>query len=327
MSERPKFDFKTQYTGNLKWLEKGIVNLTIHGSHAYGMARPESDVDVRGICVPPKEYFLGFASTFEQAEQKGDPDLVIYDIRKFFNLASKCNPNVLEIINTAPSDWIVTTPTFEKLYENRHLFLSKAARWSYAGYAFAQLKRIKNHRGWILNPPKKKPVRSDFGLPDAQKLNASDVGAVEFLIANSEEYSELPGQLMALVNKEKAYKAALGEWNSYENWKATRNKARFELEEKHHYDTKHAAHLVRLMRTCREVLVDHTINVHRPDAEELKAVRNGAWTYDRLIEWAEEQETLLDALYETSTLPHKPDVKKLDALCMELVEMHWKNNP
>lgn len=29
------------------------ILLVISGSHAYGMARPESDIDVRGVAIPP----------------------------------------------------------------------------------------------------------------------------------------------------------------------------------------------------------------------------------------------------------------------------------
>jgi predicted nucleotidyltransferase len=47
-----------------------------------GLVTPESDFDVCGVVIPPKEYFLGFAQRFEQAEAT-DPDLIIYDIRKF----------------------------------------------------------------------------------------------------------------------------------------------------------------------------------------------------------------------------------------------------
>lgn len=44
--------------------------LVMAGSHSYGMARPESDIDVRGWCIPPKEYFLSYHKHFEQTEQK-----------------------------------------------------------------------------------------------------------------------------------------------------------------------------------------------------------------------------------------------------------------
>lgn len=43
---------------------------------------PASDLDIKGVAVPPREYFHGFANVFEQAESNG-PDMVVYDIQKF----------------------------------------------------------------------------------------------------------------------------------------------------------------------------------------------------------------------------------------------------
>ena len=38
---------------NLEWLQRHIVYLTIHGSRAYGMATDSSDLDIKGIVIPP----------------------------------------------------------------------------------------------------------------------------------------------------------------------------------------------------------------------------------------------------------------------------------
>jgi len=38
------------------WLRDSVIFLTEYGSHAYGMVTTSSDLDVRGICIPPKEY-------------------------------------------------------------------------------------------------------------------------------------------------------------------------------------------------------------------------------------------------------------------------------
>lgn len=85
------------------WVPQRTILLTRAGSHAYGLATPESDLDLRGIVIPPKEYFLGFWHRFAQAESTG-PDLVIYDIRKFFHLAAACNLSIIELLWTAAED-------------------------------------------------------------------------------------------------------------------------------------------------------------------------------------------------------------------------------
>ena len=77
---------------------------------------------------------------------------------------------------------------------------------------------------------------------------------------------------------------------------------------------------IRLMRMCREILEGKGVLVKRPDAEELLAIRNGLWTYDQLLEWADRQETELEALYKTSKLPNSPPVNELDKLLVRVVE-------
>lgn len=47
-------------------LKDRTILLAKSGSRAYGMHRPDSDVDLQGIVIPPKEYFLGFANRIEQ---------------------------------------------------------------------------------------------------------------------------------------------------------------------------------------------------------------------------------------------------------------------
>lgn len=125
---------------------------------------------------------------------------------------------------------------------------------------------------------------------------------------------------LALLDRERKYTAAQREWEQLQNWKATRNPKRAELEAKHGYDVKHAMHLVRLLRMCREILTTGEVIVQRPDREELLAIRNGAWSYDKLVGWAEDEDRALEALYVSSTLPKVPDRGALDRLCVELVE-------
>ena len=344
------------------WLDKRTIYLARHGSRAYGTSTPTSDHDLRGIAVPPKEYFLGCVHHFEQAEQKGDPDIVIFDLRKFMTLAADCNPNVLEILFVEPADQLKVTPAAELLLAERHLFLSKKARHTFSGYAMSQLKRIETHRRWLLDPPKAPPVRQDFGLPERTVLPKDQLSAAESLMRKKvdswqldlepldeaskiELQDKLAGALaemrlssedaqvlcagrrlgyddnfLDLLDRERRYTTAQRQWDSYSTWRKSRNPGRAELEAKHGYDSKHGMHLVRLMRMCREILATGEVAVRRPDAEELLAIRHGAWSYEALMEWARNQDAELEAVYKTSTLPHSPDRTAIDALCVRIVE-------
>lgn len=344
------------------WLDQRTIYLARHGSYAYGTNVPTSDRDVRGIAVPPKEYFLGCLHRFEQAEQKGDPDIVVFDLRKFMNLAADCNPNVLEILYVAPEDRLKVHPAAELLLQERRLFLSKKARHTFSGYAMSQLKRIETHRRWLLSPPTAPPVRQDFGLPErtvlpkdqlaaaesfmrkkveswqldlepldeASKIQLQDrlVAALSEMSLSSEDAQILcagrrlgyDDNFLELLDRERRYTTAARQWESFITWQKTRNPARAALEAQHGYDCKHGMHLVRLMRMCTELLATGEVKVRRPDAEELLAIRHGAWSYEKLMDWAHRQDAELEAIYKTSPLPHAPDRVAIDALCVRIVE-------
>ena len=125
-----------------------------------------------------------------------------------------------------------------------------------------------------------------------------------------------------LLDSERKFTAAQREFEQYQNWVKTRNTARAELEAKHGFDSKHGMHLVRLLRMCREILTEGVVHVMRPDAEELLSIRNGAWSYDQIVEFAEREDAALTDLSKSSKLPHTPNRVAIDKLCVNLVQQH-----
>lgn len=356
---------------HLSWIKDGTMLLVRHGSHAYGTNTETSDEDFKGVAIPTKKYFYGYSHRFEQAELKApDDDAVIYDIRKFFNLAADCNPNIIEVLHTDPSDHFIVTPIGQKILDNKDAFLSKKMKFTFMGYSISQLKRIKTHKRWIMNPPSAPPTRKDLGLPEQTLIPQDQLtaafaevqkeldrfnfdfmenleesakievkGAMQTMLAELKMTSDvqfgaaarkigLTDNFIEIMQKERQYTGLKREWDQYQNWKTNRNVKRSELEEKYGYDTKHAYHLVRLIRMCRETLLTGKVIVRRPDREELLAIRNGAWTYEQLIEFAEREEEALNELYlSTNVLPKTPNKEFLDNLCAELVELHLSGKP
>jgi len=135
--------------------EKYRIFECLSGSYAYGTNLPTSDRDLRGIFIAPPEYYLGLKKC-EQIEQK-EPDRTLFELRKFVKLAADCNPNIIELLYTEGDSVVFADPIFEQLRANRHLFLSKKAKYTYSGYGMAQMKRIKGHKRWIVNPEPEEP--------------------------------------------------------------------------------------------------------------------------------------------------------------------------
>jgi uncharacterized protein len=360
------FDWST-YHGNLDWLPQRTIYLTVHGSHAYGTNVPGSDLDLRGVCIPPKPYYLGSLHTFEQAEQH-EPDLNIYELKKLLRLASDCNPNVIEVLYTDPSFVRVCTPLGEKLLEHRDLFLSRKAKSTFCGYAISQLHRIKKHYAWHTNPPKAPPTRAEYGLPERTLIPADQLAAanatigkkldewsirfldegdpalrIEVLNKMKDHLAEIQVSMdenlwigaartlgfddnfIAILDRERRYTSKQREWEQFGEWKKHRNPKRAALEAKFGYDTKHAYHLVRLVRMCREILTYGKVLVLRPDWEDLLEIRHGSWPIERLIEWTEKEDKDLWDVQRASPLPKEPDRQRIDALCIEMIEQSFRN--
>ncbi|TXH46466.1 MAG: nucleotidyltransferase, partial [Desulfurellales bacterium] len=162
-------------------VERNTILLVNAGSHAYGTNLPTSDLDTRGVCVATRDFVLGLRR-FEQWIEKEPVDCTVYELRKYLAFAADANPNILEIVFADDSDVLTQTPIGAKLRAHRRLFLSKKAKYTFSGYAIAQLKKIESHRRWLLNPPTAPPTRTEFGLPERTVIPKDQLAAAQSLI-------------------------------------------------------------------------------------------------------------------------------------------------
>lgn len=138
---------KHELPDNMKWLENRTILLTRTGSHAYGTNTPQSDLDYKGICIPPSEYYLGLKSINEYNTSDGknftknvagDIDIVVTHINKFVRDAMNGVPNNLDILFTREQDIIYCDDFGRELLSMRKEFLSKALKHKFCGYAHSQ---------------------------------------------------------------------------------------------------------------------------------------------------------------------------------------------
>lgn len=148
-----------------RWMPGAMVYETIMGSMAYGVSSDNSDMDVYGFCIPPKDDVFphlageipGFGrqiNRFEQYQQhhvrdananggKGQEfDFAIYSIVKYFHLAMENNPNMIDSLFTPRNCVLYSTPIAEMVREKRRIFLHKGAWHKFKGYAYAQLHKM-----------------------------------------------------------------------------------------------------------------------------------------------------------------------------------------
>jgi predicted nucleotidyltransferase len=383
-------------------IEDHVSLMVLAGSRAYGMDTSTSDVDVRGVVVPPVAVMLGLynqgfteadsANTF--AEGNGvfeilPPDLqevgrrtkvegCLTEARKFAGMAMGANPTILDVLFCKDEHVLFRRDHIaDFLRSNRDMVLSQKAMHSFTGYAAAQLKKIVSHRQWVTKGDIPRPTRAQFGLPEVALANVDVLEAIvklytsrwhidlSFIAEKSvrdmlgntfrqtltdivapyvkdeptfvgnvvrEDHIKrdaatrrigLDDNLMEVLAKEREYRSAMDEYEQYQQYLRDRSKSRLALESVHGYDTKHAAHLIRLLRMGMEVMTLGEVRVWREDAKELLAIRNGERSFESITDEARQLEADIRSLpKERIVVPYAPDrnfIKKLDDLILDSV--------
>jgi uncharacterized protein len=296
-----------------------LIYEVLHGSRAYNLATQNSDTDIKGVIIGPRSWYLGVLPSPEQVEMTADH--MHFEIRKFLRLAAAANPTIFEMLWVDHADVKLITPLGQRLVNARDLFMTQKTKDTFAGYALSQLKRIKTHRHWLMQPPKEEPLRKEFGLPERSLISQDQFGAAQALIEKGRiEEADLSTNFLEILDREKRYRHARKEWKQYNEWKTHRNPARAELEARHGYDTKHAMHLVRLQRMAVEILREATVVVRRPDRSELLAIRDGQLSYEELLEECEQLAEEIRIAARGSKLPMEPDIEAIQELAISITE-------
>jgi predicted nucleotidyltransferase len=146
-----------------KWLPDNIQYLTVMGSEAYGVSSGDSDKDIYGVVIPPKNLVFphldGHIDGFGRQIQRFDVwqqhhviqpntqlnyDFSVYSIVRYFHLCMENNPNMIDSLFTPRRCVLHITQSFQVVRDNRKVFLHKGCFHKLKGYAYAQLAKIKN---------------------------------------------------------------------------------------------------------------------------------------------------------------------------------------
>lgn len=282
------------------------------GSQSHGTYVPKDDpdsiddVDIMGVVPLPVRYFAGLDAFEHWTHAKDELDVVVYSLPKFTRLLLKGNPNVLGLLWLRDADHLSVPGWWKLLRENRSIFAAKSAYTSFAGYAAGQLERMTSYSpeidaeidrltaeletaGWYVNE-----IMDRRSLPMPKGMDPQ--------VANDKAQ-----RLRSLRAKFKT--AYMGE-------------KRRGLVKRHGYDSKNAAHLIRLLRMCEEFLDTGAMNVFRTyDADELKAIKRGEWKLDDVKVLAEVLFARCKIARDTSWLPDEPDFKKASQIVADIQMM------
>ncbi len=116
-----------------------VIFRCVIGSRAYGLDDEASDIDRRGIYLPPADLQWSLFGVPEQLENEATQE-AYWELQKFIILALKANPNVLECLYTPIVE--TATPLAQELLGMRSMFLSRLVFQTYNGYVMSQFKKM-----------------------------------------------------------------------------------------------------------------------------------------------------------------------------------------
>lgn len=317
-------------------LGNNIILLTFGGSYSYGTNIEGSDIDIRGIAVNQKSDLIGM-SNFEQAVNE-QTDTTIYGFNKIVSLLLNCNPNTIEMLGCKPEHYFYLHPVGKSLIENRKMFLSKKAVYSFGGYANQQLRRLQNAlaHDQYPQPEKEKHILGTCKSVMANFQSTYDnmpQGAVKLYIDQSDkEDYETEIFIDANLNHYplrdfKAMNSELGNVIGLYSKLGKRNTKKDDL-----HLNKHAMHLIRLYLMCIDILEKGDIITYREaDHELLMSIRNGKYqkedgTFDTsFFDIVDAYEKRMNNAAENSALPDKPDYHKIEQFVMDVNEKVIRN--
>jgi uncharacterized protein len=262
-------------TGN-----KNVIYTCVTGSHAYGFATEESDIDLKGIWLAPTTDFFKLSPPTSNDKRSSylkhsdDYDIELYELVKFIYLAVGNNPNILDILCVKEDNVVVNSDIVSELRANVKKLLNKNSVYhSYTGYALQQFSRMKNLY------TKFKTVK--------EKVTVFD----------EDEYSKKLTELRKQYDR--------NDWDK----KLQRT---IEIETKvprpegeRMLNVKNAAHLLRLLAVGEHILRTGKVMVEPSNRDLIVKVRSGEVTWEEIVDEKNRLEAKIEVAYKNSSLPEK----------------------
>lgn len=316
-SEEYEFLRKDKNLGN------NIIILTLGGSHAYGTANENSDLDIRGCTLNSKMQILT-NENFEQFTNEAT-DTTIYAFNKLVSLISNCNPNTIELLGNKPEHYFYISSIGRELLDNAHLFLSKRAVYSFVGYATSQLRKLDNKAVRLVNQEQREKhilnsiMNAYHTFPDKYFPFSED--SIKLYIDKSEQ-EDYDTEIFMDINlchyPLRDYKAMWSEMNNIvKDYSKVGKRNKHAIE--HDKLGKHMMHFIRLYMMCLDILEKEKIVTYREDEHDLLMdIRNGKYLDDNrqpipeFYEMVDDYEKKLEYAKQNTNLPDNPNYKEIN---------------
>ena len=266
-------------------------------------------------------------------------DTTVYSIRKIISLLSSCNPNTIELLGLRPEHYLYLSPIGQELLDNKKLFLSKRAKYSFGGYAFAQLRRLDNKAARTIEQADREQhilnsiTTATYVWPE--KYGCFKTGEGIKLYLDASERDDMDKEIFMDINLThyplRDYKAM---WADMKNIVSDYDKIGHRNQNAIERGKlgKHMCHLVRLYYMCFDILEKEEINTYRAvEHDLLMDLRNGIYLKSdsqptkEFFEMVDDLQARLEYAAANTGLPDSPNYTKINEFLMAVNEKVVKN--
>lgn len=328
----------------------------VSGSRAFGTEHENSDYDLRGVFAAPPSFLCGLEQKDQVSDEKSDQ--VYYELGRFMSLLESNNPNIIELLFTPESCIRHRHPVMDLVVPETFLSkLCRQTFGNYAMGQIRKARGL-NKKIVNPEPEARRHLREfcyvlhgQGSIPlsewlDQKSLRESDCGLVSInhapntyavfhdpeqryrgVFSNKDDSSvicsSVPKEAQPVAWMQcnvDAYKAHCRSHREYWQWVSMRNEDRYLTNTNHGqgYDSKNMMHTLRLLDQATEIAREGEITLPRPNAEWLKQVKRGDYSYDDILKMADEKHAEMEAAFDASSLPERPDKERVSSLLLEM---------
>jgi hypothetical protein len=303
-----------------------VLETTV-GSHAWGLADEDSDVDHRGVFALPLPWTQGLVAPPEDLVS-ADGSATYWAAGKTVRQALRADPNTLEMLflaNAAPRDSIGLW-----LLAERDAFVSVEIYGTFGRYALGQLRRLEQgmrlaeHREVVLEWLREDPTLSLDAVAD--RLTRVSTRAMPSEADRIHQAKQYVKQLYRSLADQGLLDA--NEFAALVRFARDKSAA---LVLPRELRPKNAYNLVRLLATATRWLREGvpTFAAEGELRNRLLAIKKGEVPLDEVLAQADAMAPELERARDASRLPRRPDVARADALLRRIGEelaRRWVSN-
>lgn len=332
----------------------------ISGSKAYGLATEKSDTDLRGVFYMPKEGFYGLSYVPQVSNDTNDEvyyelgrfmELLLKNNPNILELLA--TPQQFIQYEHPLIKQLTPSLFLSRLCKNTFAGYAFSQIKKATGYNKKLVNPIDEERKSVLDfctviyneqslPLKKWLTIHQFDQDTCGLVNiphVKDLYALYYDATNTLKYNDIttgdqandvclstvpPNQtpLGYLSFNKDGYSIYCKKYREYQEWVDKRNEDRYALNQAHgkNYDAKNMMHTIRLLQMGKEILQEGRLNVYRTNREELLDIKSGKFSYDELLEKANQLMEEIEIAELNSPLPSHPDKMIAENLLIEIRE-------